>query len=89
MKRFCTKRVIQCLALVVLLSIAGGAVPVYGKESFAPIVVGDVTYYDLLEGAPSAESQSLEQFYAQYLTTKTGSYESLLNRWIQVAEAGR
>ena len=89
MKRFCTRRVIQCLALVVLLSIAGGAVPVYGKESFAPIVVGDVTYYDLLEGAPSAESQSLEQFYAQYLTTKTGSYESLLNRWIQVAEGLR
>lgn len=89
MKRFCTRRVIQCLALVVLLSIAGGAVPVYGKESFAPIVVGDVTYYDLLEGAPSAESQSLEQFYAQYLTTSAGSYESLLNRWIQVAEGLR
>lgn len=86
MKRFCTRRVIQCLALVVLLSIAGGAVPVYGKESFAPIVVGDVTYYDLLGNTASAESQGLDKFYEQYLTTSAGSYESLLNRWIQVAE---
>lgn len=86
MKRFCTRRVIQCLALVVLLSIAGGAVPAYAKVPFNPIVVGGVTYYDLLGDMPSDESKSLGQFYAQYLTTSADPYESLLDRWIDVAE---
>ncbi len=85
MKRFCTRRVIQCLALVVLLSIAGGAVPAYAKVPFNPIVVGGVTYYDLLGDTPSDELQGLDKFYEQYLTTETDSYKSLLNRWIQVA----
>lgn len=85
MKRFCTRRVIQCLALVVLLSIAGGAVPAYAKVPFNPIVVGGVTYYDLLGNTASAELQGLDKFYEQYLTTETDSYKSLLNRWIDVA----
>ncbi|MEF9974488.1 MAG: hypothetical protein RR893_11255, partial [Clostridia bacterium] len=63
MKRF----FIALLILIMTLGIAQGALAADAPKKFDDIVVGGVTYYDLLDGTSSNFVGGVDGFYRQYL----------------------
>ncbi|MEG1193550.1 MAG: hypothetical protein RSG50_10040, partial [Clostridia bacterium] len=89
MKRF----FIALLILIMTLGIAQGALAADVPKTFDDIVVGGVTYYDLLNGRDSEFVSGVDGFYRQYLGTERtqdgnkAAKPSLVNQWKDVYQA--
>ncbi|MEF9895424.1 MAG: hypothetical protein RR843_06570, partial [Clostridia bacterium] len=83
MKRF----FIALLILIMTLGIAQGALAADVPKTFDDIVVGGVTYYDLLDGTSSNFVGGVDGFYRQYLETPKGNHPSMVNQWKDVYQA--
>ncbi|MEG0986995.1 MAG: hypothetical protein RSK76_11525, partial [Clostridia bacterium] len=83
MKRF----FIALLILIMTLGIAQGALAAEVPKTFDDIVVGGVTYYDLLAGKKSAFGGGRLGFFNQYLEISPSNHPALVDQWKVVYQA--
>lgn len=75
----------RLLIVLLALLLLAGACPAWAGESFAPIEIDGISYYDAFKGNDSQFADGII-FYQKYFTAKNGS-SSLVEQWEEVYQA--